>query len=91
MSILLFLIIIMAVIVFIGILNERIFKLQGDIALLLFTVVIALVLVVLKAVIPEGSITRFIDGLGEFGFEEYLMDGALCFMLFAGAVKVNMG
>ncbi|MBP5248790.1 MAG: sodium:proton antiporter [Lachnospiraceae bacterium] len=91
MSILLFLIIIMAVIVFIGILNERIFKLQGDIALLLFTVVIALVLVVLKAVIPEGSITRFIDGLGEFGFEEYLMDGALCFMLFAGAGKVNMG
>jgi CPA1 family monovalent cation:H+ antiporter len=91
MSILLFLIIIMAVIVFIGILNEQIFKLQGDIALLLFTVVIALVLVVLKAVIPEGSITGFIEGLGEFGFEEYLMDGALCFMLFAGAGKVNMG
>ncbi len=81
----------MAVIVFIGILNEQIFKLQGDIALLLFTVVIALVLVVLKAVIPEGSITGFIEGLGEFGFEEYLMDGALCFMLFAGAGKVNMG
>ncbi|MCR5279939.1 MAG: sodium:proton antiporter [Lachnospiraceae bacterium] len=91
MSILLFLIIILAVIVFIGILNERVFKLQSDIALILFTVVISLCLLVVKALVPEGSVTEFITGLGNFGFEEYLMDGALCFMLFAGAGKVNMG
>ncbi len=91
MSILMLLIILLAVIVFVGILNERIFKLQSDIALILFTVVIALLLLVIKAVIPDGSITEFIDGLGDFGFEEYLMDGVLCFMLFAGAGKVNMG
>ena len=91
MSILLFLIIILGFIVFIGILNERIFHLQSDIALIFFTVIIALLLVVLRAVLPTGGLTGFIDGLGEFGFEEYLMDGVLCFMLFAGAGKVNMG
>lgn len=91
MSILLFLIIILAIIVFIGILNERIFKLQSDIALILFTVVISLCLLIAKALVPEGRVTEFISGLGDFGFEEYLMDGALCFMLFAGAGKVNMG
>ena len=92
MSILFFLIIILAVIVFIGIVNERIFKLQSDIALILFTVVIALLLLLLKAFTPGGSaVAGFIDGLGDFGFEEYLMDGVLCFMLFAGAGKVNMG
>lgn len=91
MSILLFLIIILAVIVFLGILNERIFKLQSDIALILFTVIIALLLLVVKAVVPHGDVVDFINGLGDFGFEEYLMDGVLCFMLFAGAGKVNMG
>ncbi len=92
MSILFFLIIILAVIVFIGIVNERIFKLQSDIALILFTVVIALLLLLLKAFTPVGpAVAGFIDGLGDFGFEEYLMDGVLCFMLFAGAGKVNMG
>ncbi|MBO7353472.1 MAG: cation:proton antiporter, partial [Lachnospiraceae bacterium] len=91
MSILLFLIILLGLIVFIGILNERVFKLQSDIALIFFTVIIALLLVVLRAILPTGALTGFIDGLGEFGFEEYLMDGVLCFMLFAGAGKVNMG
>lgn len=91
MSILVFLIILLGLIVFIGILNERVFKLQSDIALIFFTVIIALLLVVLRTVLPSGALTSFIDGLGEFGFEEYLMDGVLCFMLFAGAGKVNMG
>ena len=91
MSILVFLIILLGLIVFIGILNERVFKLQSDIALIFFTVIIALLLVVLRTVLPSGALTGFIDGLGEFGFEEYLMDGVLCFMLFAGAGKVNMG
>ena len=91
MGILLFLIIILAVIVFAGILNEKIFKLQSDIALILITVILAMILLIVRAVIPDGTATAFIDGLGSFGFEEYLMDGVLCFMLFAGAGKVNMG
>lgn len=90
MNILVFLIIILAFIVGIGILNEKFFHIQSDIALLLFSLVISLGLLLLRDVIKIDSIKNFITNLGEFGFEEYLMDGVLCFMLFAGASKVNM-
>ncbi len=91
MNILLFLIIILAFIVLIGILNEKVFHLQSDIALILFSLIISLILMGLRILFPIDSLRLFIDNLGDFGFEEYLMDGVLCFMLFAGASKVNMG
>lgn len=90
MGILTFLIIILVFIVCIGILNERIFHLQSDIALIFFTLIITLVLLAVKTVLPFEGVGNFIDQLGDFGFEEYLMEGVLCFMLFAGASKVNM-
>ena len=90
MNILLFLIIVLIFIVGIGLLNERIFKLQSDIALILFSLIISLGLLFARKFSNIDSLNTFIDQLGEFGFEEYLMDGVLCFMLFAGASKVNM-
>ena len=56
-----------------------------------FTLIVSLVLLGLRYLFPTEEIISFTDGLGDFGFEEYLMDGVLCFMLFAGAGKVNMG
>lgn len=90
MSILLFLIILLAYIVFIGIMNKKIFHLQSDIALILFSLVFSLILVVIRQFMPVDALILFTDRMGKFGFEEYLMDGVLCFMLFAGASKVNM-
>ncbi|MBO4899291.1 MAG: sodium:proton antiporter [Lachnospiraceae bacterium] len=90
MNILLFLIIILAFIVGIGILNERVFHIQSDIALIMFSVIISLILVVISRFFTIEPLEKFIRNIGEFGFEEYLMDGVLCFMLFAGASKVNM-
>lgn len=91
MKILVFLIIILAYIVCIGILNEKLFHIQSDIATILFSLIISGILLFIKCIYPEGVLGRFVENLGEFGFEEYLMDGMLCFMLFAGAGKVNMG
>ncbi len=91
MNILLFLIIILAYIVFIGIANEKLLHIQSDIALILFSLLLSLLLALLRYLIPGSGLSSFIDNLGDFGFEEYLMDGVLCFMLFAGAGKVNMG
>ncbi len=91
MNVLLFLIIILFFIVFIGIINEKFFHIQGDIALILFSLVIALTLAVISRFFSISALDRFVSNIGEFGFEEYLMDGVLCFMLFAGASKVNMG
>ena len=90
MNILLFLIILLAYIVFIGIMNEKIFHLQSDIALIFFSLVFSLILVVIRQFMPVDALILFTDRMGKFGFEEYLIDGVLCFMLFAGASKVNM-
>ena len=91
MSVLLFLIIILAIIVFIGITNEKIFHIQSDIALIMFSLVIAIVLAALSRLFSIPAIDIFVANIGDFGSEEYLVDGVLCFMLFAGASKVNMG
>ena len=91
MNVLLFLVIILIFIVCIGILNEKIFHIQSDIALIMFSLIISIVLAIASKLYSIPAIDRFVADLGEFGFEEYLLDGVLCFMLFAGASKVNMG
>ncbi len=90
MSILLFLIIILVFIVLIGIMNEKYFHIQSDIALILFSFIISMILLLSSKLLQIESLDSFVAGLGNFGFEEYLMDGVLCFMLFSGASKVNM-
>lgn len=91
MNILEFLIIILTFIVCLGILNERVFHLQSDIALIFFSLLVSLILLIASKLLSIESLDSFVGSLGGFGFEEYLMDGVLCFMLFAGASKVNMG
>ena len=90
MNVLLFLIIILIFIVLIGIMNEKYFHIQSDIALILFSFIISMVLLIVSKLLQIESVDEFVCGLGDFGFEEYLMDGVLCFMLFSGASKVNM-
>lgn len=90
MNILTFLIIVLLFIVIIGIINEKIFHIQGDIALIMFSLIVSLILLVASRVLKFEPLAEITQNMGEFGFEEYLMDGALCFMLFAGASKVNM-
>jgi len=90
MSVLLFLIIILIYIVFIGIMNERFFHIQSDIALIFFSLLLSIVLLVTRHFSPAAAVVTFVDKLADFGFREALMDGMLCFMLFAGASKVNM-
>ena len=90
MSVLLFFIVILIFIVLIGILNEKFFHIQADIALIMFSLVISLMLLICHKCFDISTVSRFVEDVGEFGFEEYLMDGVLCFMLFAGASKVNM-
>jgi CPA1 family monovalent cation:H+ antiporter len=49
-----------------------------------------MILLIASKLLQIESLDGFVAGLGDFGFEEYLMDGVLCFMLFSGASKVNM-
>ncbi|MCR5501548.1 MAG: sodium:proton antiporter [Lachnospiraceae bacterium] len=90
MNILQFLILILVLLVLIGILNEKIFHVQSDIALILFSLIISLFLLVFGRLFRVGPVENFIGRIGDFGFEKYLMEGVLCFMLFSGASKVNI-
>ena len=73
----------------ISLLNERFFRMPNDIALLLFSFTICVVLKIIGMVFPSDGLLRVIDSLSDFSFESYLLDGVLCFMLFAGAGKVH--
>ncbi len=91
MSIQIFLIVVLAYIVIIGTVNDKLFHIQSDIALIFFSSLLSLILLLLRAVFPMEPLQNLIGKLGDFNFREYLMDGMLCFMLFAGSSKVNMG
>ena len=73
----------------ISLLNERFFKIPNDIALLLFTFSVCAVLKIIGMIFPYDGLLFVTDSLSDFSFESYLLDGVLCFMLFAGAGKVH--
>ncbi len=91
MSIMGFLVVIFLFIVTVSVLNEKRIHLQGDIALLLFSTFCSGLLLILAKIPGLTFLEPVLHRVGDFGFEEYLMDFVLCFMLFAGASKVNMG
>ena len=90
MDILVFLIALLAYIVFIGILNERFFRMQSDIALIFFTLFISVIVMGVQFFFPNRIIEQYISRLSGIRFRDYLMNGMICFMLFAGASKVNI-
>lgn len=83
------LLLILFLVVFISILNERTVKISNDVALVLFTFLIAVGIKILHGmgwIQYEGTVIGDIVGLN---LQEFLMDGILCFMLFSGASGVN--
>ena len=76
-------------IIVISILNEKLIKIPNDIALVLFAFIFSAVIKVLQATGLFSFSNTIIDRIQGFNFQEFLMDGILCFMLFAGASGVN--
>lgn len=73
----------------IRVINEKFIHMQGDIALVLFSSLISAVILAAGAFAGNNGFSDAVTRLGSFGFSEYLLDGVLCFMLFAGAGKVS--
>ena len=82
--------IILIFIVLTGVVHQKYLHIQQDIALVMFSFVISLILLIISECLELKQVSFLVSRLGELGFEEYLMDGALCFMLFSGASKVNI-
>lgn len=82
--------VVLAMIVVIAYVNERTTKLTYEIALLLFSVVVGIALTVVLAVSKSTTVRGFLDGVQIFNLEKFLMDGVLCFMLFAGSRNLKL-
>lgn len=89
MDFLTFFTVIILLVTAISLLNERFFKIPNDIALLLFSFLLCIVLKLAGMAFSPDKMNQITAKITGFQFESYLLDGVLCFMLFAGAGKVH--
>lgn len=84
-------VILLAFVVILGYFNEKVTKLTHEIALMLFSVGIGGALV-LAGILFQGAETvmESLQNLQYFNLEEFLMEGVLCFMLFAGSCHMRL-
>ena len=75
-----------------GYVNHRLLRLPPTSGTLLVALVSSLIVIVLERLVPsiqlQADIQRF---LGQIDFNQTLMHGLLCFLLFAGALHVDLG
>ena len=67
--------------------NEKVTKMPTEIALMLFATIVG-VLIVFASTIFSGN--EKLEQLQVFDVESFLMEGVLCFMLFAGSFRMKL-
>lgn len=73
-------------------LNHAYFKLPHTIGLLVMALLASLVLLAIEIVVPSFGITDAVQGaIGQIDFNKTVMKGMLAFLLFAGALHVDLG
>lgn len=80
---------IILIVTLVSVINERTFKIPGEIAILIVSVVIFLIFKIDTFLFKFPFLINIESYLKGFNIESYLLDGVLCFMLFAGASKVR--
>jgi CPA1 family monovalent cation:H+ antiporter len=74
-----------------GYVNHRFLRLPPTSGTLVVALVTSLVILALEAVIPAIELRLLVERfLGEIDFDRALMQGLLCFLLFAGALHVDL-
>lgn len=82
--------VILAFVVIIGYFNEKVTGLTYEISLLLFSVVIGCVITGLYTCANHTTIRSLLDHIQIFNLEGFLIEGVLCFMLFAGSKNLKI-
>lgn len=77
-------------VVALGFFNEKVTKFTYEISLMLFSVVISFVCLLVGGVFHVETIIGFIRQMGHIDMEKFLMEGVLCFMLFAGSCHMRL-
>lgn len=82
-------VILVFIIVITRVLNEKIFKISDNIALLIFSFMISIIFLLgIKFNIIDDNVFIF-SSLNKLRIDKLLLEGVLCFMLFAGASKLQ--
>ena len=88
MSVLPYFAMIALLIVLISVINEKWLHIQSDIVLIIFSLGISFILLGLEQLPKMAPYITAVRGQNQFDFAAYLLDGVLCFMLFAGARRI---
>ena len=81
---------ILFMIVMIGFFNEKVTGLTYEIALMLFSVILGGGAALAASLAKGTSVSNFLSGVAILDFEGFLMNGVLCFMLFAGSCHIKL-
>lgn len=80
-------VLIMALVVLLGFFNEKVTKLPNEIALMLFSTIIGIVIIIVSTVFSGNEI---VEQAQMMDIEDFLLKGVLCFMLFAGSFRMKL-
>lgn len=84
-------VILLALVVMFGYFNEKVTKFTHEIALMLYALMLGGILVILGIVFKgTGSVLRILEDIQVFDLQGFLMEGVLCFMLFAGSCHMRL-
>lgn len=83
-------VVILFLIIVFNVINKRFFRLSYEIALMLFATVTGAVVLGVKQYVYDFPLGNVIDELHPLNIESFLMNGALCFMLFAGSCHLRV-
>ncbi len=84
-------VIFLALVVVFGYLNEKVTRFTHEIALMLFAVILGGALAVFGAVSKgTGAVSQILEEVQFFNLEGFLIEGVLCFMLFAGSCHMKL-
>ena len=81
---------IIALICVLGFFNEKVTKLTYEIALMLFSSVIGILILIGVALFQDTDIGNVLEEVQGFDIHDFLMHGVLCFMLFAGSCHMKL-
>lgn len=87
---LLFLVIIFGLIVIFSLINEKVFKMPEEVALLLFSVVVGVGISVISHINADIVPGGLSSSINTFRIDKVLLDAVLCFMLFSGASELKL-
>lgn len=77
-------------IVLLGFFNEKVTKFPYEISLMLYSIVIGAGVLIFVSVLSDTPVRKMLENLQVFNLEELLMEGVLCFMLFAGSCHMRL-